>query len=117
MSDLTTTVERPMSINPFYRAKLLYLMKVLMEKSDENHPMTVNDLIAELATYGIPSERKAIYTDMDILTMYGLDATEQIAKIAPGITGGEERSFLKVHRKDADTTPDGEKIIVKVIGS
>jgi predicted DNA-binding transcriptional regulator YafY len=55
-------------------------MKALLEKSDENHPMTVSDLIAELAAYGISSERKTIYTDIEVLEMFGLDIVKERGK-------------------------------------
>jgi hypothetical protein len=71
-----------MPVSPNHRAKLLYLMKALLEKTDEEHPMTVNDLIDELAEHGISAERKAIYSDMDVLTLFGLDIVKRRAKSA-----------------------------------
>ena len=43
------------------KLKLLYLLKILSEKTDEENTMTVNDMIAELDHYGITAERKSIY--------------------------------------------------------
>ncbi len=53
--------------------KLLYLMKMLLEKTDDHHPMTVNQMINELALYNIKAERKSIYDDLEALKVYGLD--------------------------------------------
>jgi predicted DNA-binding transcriptional regulator YafY len=52
-------------------------MKALLEKTDENNPMTVSELSAELVRYGVTAERKTIYADIEILTLYGLDIIKQ----------------------------------------
>jgi hypothetical protein len=44
-----------------------------LKKSDENHPLTVNEIIKELDFYDIPAERKSIYSDIDLLETFGLD--------------------------------------------
>ena len=62
-----------MSRQPMQKQKLLYLRKIMLEKTDENHPITTNEIIAELERYGIRSERKSIYNDLQILETYGLD--------------------------------------------
>ena len=55
------------------KLKILYLLKVFSEKTDEEHPMTVPDLISYLAEWGIQVERKTIYDDIETLRLYGLD--------------------------------------------
>ena len=35
------------------KLKLLYLCRILMEQTDEEHPLSVQELIAQLARYGI----------------------------------------------------------------
>ena len=55
------------------RSKLLYLMKILHDKTDKENPITINEIIAELNSYGISAERKSIYTDFRILRQFGLD--------------------------------------------
>jgi len=55
------------------KLKLLYLMKILLEKTDENHSLTVNDLINELNKYNITAERKSIYSDIELLKSFGMD--------------------------------------------
>ena len=62
-----------MARNPRQKQKLLYLQKILLEKTDENHGLTVSELIARLDAYGITAERKGIYDDLRILESYGLD--------------------------------------------
>ncbi len=55
------------------KLKLLYLMKILQEKTDEQHPLTVNELIGALSRYDISAERKSIYDDLESLRLFGLD--------------------------------------------
>ena len=55
------------------KQKLLLLMKILISNTDEKHPMTVKEIITELKKYGIKAERKSIYTDIGILSEFGID--------------------------------------------
>lgn len=55
------------------KLKLLYLLKILQEKTDENHPLTAKQLIEGLSMYGVKAERKSIYDDLEALRVYGLD--------------------------------------------
>ena len=55
------------------KLKLLYLAQILMEQTDEEHPLTVQALIAQLAKHDIQAERKSVYDDLDALSRFGLD--------------------------------------------
>ena len=55
------------------KLKLLYLARYLQEETDERHPRTVQDMIAYLERCGISAERKSIYDDLELLTLYGMD--------------------------------------------
>ena len=55
------------------RLKPLYLMKIMLDKTDAQNPITVPEIIAELAEYGIKAERKAIYDDLNVLRAFGID--------------------------------------------
>lgn len=55
------------------KLKLLYLLRFLMQYSDEEHPLTTAQLIAELAENGISAERKSIYADIEALRTFGID--------------------------------------------
>lgn len=48
------------------KLKLLYLLKTLNEKTDEENTMTINDMIAELERYGITAERKSVFGKIKI---------------------------------------------------
>lgn len=69
---------------------LLYILDILKEYSDKNHPLTQKDIINKLHNiYQIDIERKTIASTIELLTEYGYD-------INKGNTGGyylDEREF------------------------
>ena len=62
-----------MARSSFQKLKILYVMDYLLKHSDEAHPVTVAQLIAELERNGVTAERKSIYADIEALRDYGLD--------------------------------------------
>lgn len=57
----------------YQKCKLLYLMKIFMERTDENHGITMPEIISALAEYQIVGERKTIYDDIEMLRHFGMD--------------------------------------------
>lgn len=55
------------------KMKLLYLMKILFENTDESHGMSMQEIIDALEKEEIKAERKSIYSDVALLTEYGYD--------------------------------------------
>jgi len=55
------------------KLKLLYLMKIMLEKSDESHSVTMPEILSSLEAYGVTAERKSIYDDLEALRLYGMD--------------------------------------------
>ena len=55
------------------KLKLIYLMQILMEKTDETHSITMSEIISALKSYGITAERKSLYDDIECLRTYGLE--------------------------------------------
>ncbi len=62
-----------MSKKPRQKLKLLYILKFLSEKTDENNRVTVQEIIAYLSSNGISAERKSIYDDLESLSLFGYD--------------------------------------------
>ena len=62
--------------SPNQKLKLLYLMQILLQRTDENHPMTVAEMISALAANDISAERKSIYDDLEALRLFGLDVVQ-----------------------------------------
>lgn len=78
--------------NESQKLKLLHLQQILCRQTDEEHPMTVPELLDALAARGIPAERKSIYRDLDQLRQFGLDVQCRRGRArAPGwFVGGRE---------------------------
>ena len=66
--------------SPNQKLKLLYLMEILLQQTDERHPMTVPEMIAQLAQRGVSAERKSIYGDLEALRTFGLDIVQAKSK-------------------------------------
>ncbi len=58
------------------KLKILYLLKILLEKTDENHIMSSADLIKALNAYGYTVDRKSIYSDIETLMEFGIDIVQ-----------------------------------------
>lgn len=58
------------------RLKILYLYKILLEKTDEQHYISMPEIISQLELYGISAGRKAIYEDIEALKTFGLDIVQ-----------------------------------------
>ncbi len=79
-----------MARNPRQKQKLLYLQKILLEKTDENHGMTLNEIIRELGHYDITAERKSLYDDLHILESFGLDICTEKTKTVKYYVGSRD---------------------------
>lgn len=55
------------------KLKLLYIVRILYEETDEDNPIAMKELLDKLMEYGICAERKSIYDDMERLKDFGLD--------------------------------------------
>lgn len=62
-----------MARSPFQKLKILYVMDYLLKFSDEEHPVSISQIIKELEARGIAAERKSLYDDIEALREYGLD--------------------------------------------
>lgn len=55
------------------KLKLLYIVKILTQLTDEEHPMSATEICEHLAEYGVTAERKSIYNDIECLVSFGYD--------------------------------------------
>ena len=53
------------------KAKILYLMQLFLEETDEDHPLSRKELEEKLGNAGIHSERKSLYNDIETLKISG----------------------------------------------
>lgn len=66
------------------KLKILYVLQLLLEESDAEHPKSTREIINYLNEHGISAERKSIYSDLSALQEFGID----IVKI-----GGQNASY------------------------
>lgn len=55
------------------KLKIMYLMKILLEETDEDHDLTLNEIVEKLKAYNVTAERKSLYSDIENLRTFGLD--------------------------------------------
>lgn len=55
------------------KLKIMYLMKIFMEETDEEHAITLQQIVDKLKFYGVTAERKSLYSDIENLRLFGLD--------------------------------------------
>ena len=66
------------------KLRTLYLMEILLERTDDEHMLNASELCTILEQeYGISTDRRTIYTEMEILDKFGLDVQQKKGK-CPG---------------------------------
>ena len=48
--------------------KFTYLMQIMLEKTDDEHALTMPQIMEELEKHDVTAERKSIYTDFQDMT-------------------------------------------------
>ena len=55
------------------KLKLLYLVKIFTEDTDDQHALTLSQIVDKLHAYGVNAERKTLYQDFELLRDFGVD--------------------------------------------
>lgn len=66
------------------KLKLLYILRILERETDEEHPIATQQLVQRLEEYGIHSERKSLYDDMEKLMDFGYDIIHVQSRLGGG---------------------------------
>ena len=72
-----------MAIANNHKMALLYMMRILLEQTDDDHVLNASQLIEKLAEYGCEADRRTIYSNIEILQDFGID----ILKVEGGAGG------------------------------
>lgn len=82
------------------KQKLLYLEKFFKEETDENHGLSMPEIIQKLGEHSISAERKAIYQDLKELQDFGLDIISERSTRGDGVTNetGEKEVSKVVYK-------------------
>lgn len=57
------------------KLKLYYLSRIMMEKTDDDHYLTMSQIRDELRKYDVIADRKSLYDDLEQLSVLGLEVT------------------------------------------
>jgi len=82
-----------MAKNPNQKLKLLYLMQIFAKETDENHGLTMADILNRLDAEGVRAERKSIYDDISLLREFGLDIITRKTNTTEYYMGGREFEY------------------------
>ena len=55
------------------KMKMLHLMRIFTEETDDEHPLTLQEIIGMLAAVNISADRKTLYDDFEELRQFGFD--------------------------------------------
>ncbi len=55
------------------KLKLIYLIKIMLEKTDDSHGITMPEILKALEAYDVTAERKSIYNDFETIRELGID--------------------------------------------
>ena len=80
------------------KLKFTYLMKNMLEKTDDEHSLTMPQIMEELEKYDVTAERKSIYTDFqDMTEKFGVEIIkEQIGRETYYHVGAREFELAEV---------------------
>lgn len=78
--------------------KFTYLMEIMLEKTDDNHALTLPQIMEELEKYDVTAERKSIYADFqDMTERFGVEIIkEQIGRETYYHVGSREFELAEV---------------------
>ena len=57
--------------------KFTYLMKIMAEKTDDEHSLTMPQILEELEKYEVSAERKSIYEDFKDMSNFGIEVIKE----------------------------------------
>ncbi len=78
------------------KLKLLYLLKILLERTDAERGMTLSEISAELAKYNISAARKSLYDDIEALRVFGVDVCVKRDRYVKYYINKREFSFVEL---------------------
>lgn len=102
------------------KIKLFYIREFLMRNSDEEHPVSMAEIIGHLESKGIAAERKSIYNDIDRLIDLGDDIIKDNGNYFVGereFQNVEIRILMDAVQSASFITAEKSKKLVEKIGT
>ncbi len=73
------------------KLKLYYLSRIMLEKTDDEHMITMPEIKKALEAYGVTADRKSLYDDLEALRVLGIDVIgEKVGKKYYYHVGGKQ---------------------------
>ena len=73
------------------KLKLYYLSRIMLEKTDDEHMITMPEIKKALEAYNVTADRKSLYDDMEALRVLGIDVIgEKVGKNFYYHVGGKQ---------------------------
>ena len=106
------TSEEKLMVDNCQKIKLVKLLELLRQETDEDHPMRTNDICQRLEKMGISSERRTLAMDIKMLNDYGYEVMScRVGKSKAYYI--EDRSFSIPELKMLIDAVQGSNIITK----
>lgn len=77
-----------------YKIKLLKLLEILRQDSDEDHYIGITEILEKLAAMGIVCDRRTLYVDIEVLNSYGYEVLCEKSPGKPNRYCVMDRSFV-----------------------
>ncbi|MBQ6129912.1 MAG: hypothetical protein IJI51_09645 [Lachnospiraceae bacterium] len=55
------------------KLKLYYLARIMLSRTDDEHMITMPEIIRQLEAYDVTADRKSLYDDLEALRVLGID--------------------------------------------
>ena len=78
---------------PNQTKKIPLIIKMLREETDDDHGLTMNQIIEKLAEAGVEAERKSVYRDFDVLRECGYDVVKRTGRPTEYALGQREFEY------------------------
>ena len=59
------------------KLKMLHLIRIFSQETDDDHALTLQEIITRLAAVNITADRKTLYADFEDLRQFGFDIISQ----------------------------------------
>lgn len=86
----------------------------MLEQTDENHYITMSEIINQLELYGISAGRKALYEDIEALRTFGLDIKQLKGSISGYLVASREFELPEL-KLLADAVTSSRFLILKFV--
>ena len=62
------------------KMKMLHLIRIFSQETDDEHALTLLEIMARLAAVNISADRKTLYADFEDLRQFGFDIEHGVSK-------------------------------------